>query len=321
MILLTGATGLLGHYLVEALRREGFPLRLLVRNPEKAKPLQSSNVDLIEGDILDQASLEEALKGIDTVIHAAGLVSFHQKDRERVMQVNADGTALLVDACLMAGVNRLVHISSVAAIGDTTDGTEATEHTPWQATRRTSHYARSKRRAEMEVYRGIAEGMEAAILNPGVVLGYGGDWEKSSAKLYATAARGLRFYLNGRAGVVNATDVAKAVTLLLKSEQFPSGERFILCAENLSTLDLLGQIASSADTPAPSIPVPGWLAFGAAWILENVLGGKSALTMAAVRGGLSRQTYDGSKIRQIGLEYEDPQAMIDELAQEWAEEV
>lgn len=321
MILLTGATGLLGHYLTEALLAAGHPLRLLVRNPEQSPQLRASGrVEVAEGHILDSLALEQALSGVSAVVHAAGLVSFHRQDRSRVMQVNAGGTARMVDACLMAGVPRFIHLSSVSAIGPALKGQPATEQTAWQEGKVESTYARSKRRAELEVYRGIAEGLEAAILNPSVVLGYAGDWERSSARLFATAARGLRVYLDGYTSLVAAEDVAAAVVALLATDPFPSGERYVLAAASWPTQQVLSRMAAAAAAAGgagPTTRLPGWLALTAAWLSERLLGRRSALTVEAIRAGLSTQTYDGSKATQLGLAYTPPEEAIARLAKLW----
>ncbi len=318
MILLTGATGLLGHYLVEELKKRGEPLRALVRDASARGISFGEGVEVIEGDVLDVLALEKAMQGVTRVIHAAGLVSFHRQDRSRLMQVNGEGTYNVVNACLDAEVERLVHVSSVAAIGMELEGKVATEASPWQASQNQSNYARSKRRAELEVYRGIAEGLSACMVNPGVILGYAGNWDQSSAELFATAAKGIRFYIDGMTSLVGGEDVAQAIRLLLENDA-PDGERYILVAENWSTHQLFGKITQLVGKRPPSIKVPGWAIKSLAWLAERMVGKRSPLAVEAIEGGLSTQRYDGSKIEALGLVYTPIEEVLSDLTQKWEE--
>jgi len=317
MILLTGATGLLGSYLVDTLLARGHALRVLLRDAAHRSRPWLDRVEVVDGDLLDTQALAQAVQGVDAVVHAAALVSFHRQDRDRLMQVNGEGTAHLVNACLAAGGPRLVHISSVAALGPASEGQATTEETPWQPSPHLSGYARSKRRAELEVYRGIAEGLSAVILNPGVILGAAPDWSLSSAQLFARVAEGLRFYLAGQTALVAAQDVAEACALLLQQPAWKPGERYLLVADNWPTQRLLCSMAESLGKQGPTQRLPGWWALVAARLAERMMGRKSPLTLEAVRGGLSLQTYDGTKINSLGLRYTPPQAVIEEMARAW----
>lgn len=317
MILLTGATGLLGHYLIDELLATGHELRVLVRNPEQRELPWRHLVEVIDGDLLDVVALEQATAGIQTVIHSAAMVSFDRRDRAQLMKVNVEGTANVVDACLAAGVERLIHVSSVAAIGQPTDGNPATEQTPWQAGQAVSAYARSKRRAELEVYRGIAEGLHAQIINPGLMLGPRGDWQQSSLRLFTSVARGLRFYQAGATALVGAQDVARAVCLLLEQD-LPNGERYLLVADTWSTLRMLTAFAESVGQKPPSFRIPAWLSISVAWLVERVatlLGYRPPLSVEAIRSGLSQDRYEGSKITQLGFAYTPLAQVIAETAE------
>jgi dihydroflavonol-4-reductase len=317
MILLTGATGLLGHYLIDELLATGHELRVLVRNAEQRALPWRHLVEVIDGDLLDVVALAQAMTGIQTVIHAAAIVSFDRRDRAQLMKINVEGTANVVDVCLSAGVERLIHVSSVATIGQPADGNLATEQTPWQAGQAVSAYARSKRRAEREVYRGIAEGLHAQIINPGLMLGPRGDWQQSSLRLFATAANGLRFYQRGATALVGAQDVARAVGLLL-GQHLPDGERYLLVADTWSTQRMLRAFAESVGQKPPSIRIPAWLSISAAWLIERVatlLGRRPPLSVEAIRSGLAQDRYDGSKITQLGFTYTPLEQVIAETAQ------
>ena len=171
MILITGATGFLGRHLVDELLAQGHELRLLVRNPEERALPWGNLVEIAEGDILDIIALERAMQGIDTVIHAAALVSFARKKQAAMKRINVVGTERVVDACLAAGVERLIHISSISATGRAGAGETVDESTKWQENTSPGKYGQSKRGAEQEVWRGIEEGLHGIMLNPGVILG------------------------------------------------------------------------------------------------------------------------------------------------------
>jgi nucleoside-diphosphate-sugar epimerase len=316
MILLTGATGLLGPYLIDELLAEGHDLRVLVRGASQRELPWRHLVEVIEGDLLDVVALGEATAGVQVVVHAAAMVSFDRRDRDQLMQTNVTGTANLVDACLEAGVGRLIHVSSVAAIGQPTDGEQATEKTPWQADQAVSAYARSKRRAELEVYRGIAEGLPAQIINPGLMLGPRGDWSQSSLRLFATAAQGLRFYQRGHTAMVGAQDVARCVALML-GQALPEGERYLLVTDTWSGQRMLSAFAAAVGQRPPTIGIPGWLSLSAAWVVETVatvLGRRPALSVEAIRSGLSNDRYDGRKATTLGFAYTPLEDVIAETA-------
>ncbi|RMG67560.1 MAG: NAD-dependent epimerase/dehydratase family protein, partial [Bacteroidetes bacterium] len=254
MILVTGATGFLGRFVVDELLSNGRSVRVLVRDAANRTLPWGEGVEVIDGDILDVMALAQAMEGVEAVIHAAAMVSFQKKDRERVRQVNEEGTARVVDACLAAGVRRLVHVSSIGAVGRSPKGEAITEQTPWQPEQAQSTYAKSKRRAEMEVYRGIAEGLDAVMVNPGLILGPG-DWTQGTPRIFATVAGGLRFRNHGTNGLVGAADVARACHLLLDAE-VPAGERYILVAANQDYGQFLGSIAEALGKRPPRWVIP-----------------------------------------------------------------
>lgn len=144
------------------------------------------NLEWVEGDVTDMFSLLEAMKGITKVYHCAAMVSFNPKARDKMMKVNIEGTANIVNACLEKGIEKLCYASSVAAIGNpvlkkpgSENGhagpgrfvEEITENTPWVASAKNSNYTISKYASEQEVWRGIEEGLNAVIVNPSIIIG------------------------------------------------------------------------------------------------------------------------------------------------------
>jgi dihydroflavonol-4-reductase len=292
-----------------------------VRNPEQRTFPWQDMVEIVEGDVLDIYSLERALQGVNQVIHAAAKVSFWRKEHEQVTKVNAEGTANLVNACLDAEVDKLVHVSSVAAIGKQLSKGESllNEETPWNPSLAQSKYALSKYRAEMEVYRGISEGLNAAIVNPGFILGPTDNWQEGTGKIFSIIHRGLRFYNRGLNGYVGVGDVARACRLVLEKE-VAKGERYILVGENLSYQQVFGMIAGALGKEPPRWGIPPWLSIWVGRISELLaaISGKAPIvSLESMRSGIRQYQFDGRKIKQLGLEYEPIAEVVHQTAQQY----
>lgn len=305
MILITGATGFLGQYLVKEFLAAGYELRLLVRNVENCSFKNIANVALVEGNILDIVALEKAMEGVEYVVHAAAMVSFIAKDSDEMLKINVKGTENVVNLCLEMGVKKLVFMSSIAALGRMGNQDLISESTHWQDSPLNSQYAVSKRKAELEVYRGMEEGLNVAILNPGVILG-AGKWDNSSAKLFSVVYKGLPFYNRGINGMVGAADVARAARLVLENAT-EEGERFVLVAENMSQKEMFRLIAESLNKTAPRYEFPPILAKIAGFVLEffaKITGTKALITRETVRTSLHQYFYDGTHIsKRFGFQY------------------
>lgn len=321
MILITGATGFLGKYIVKELLEAGYDLRILVRNASKREIPWNGLVEVVDGDVNDILSLDEAFKGVDTVIHAAAVVSFWKKRRAEMMHVNVSGTANIVNACLEFGVSNLIHISSTSATGKESKSKVITEETKWYTGKSNSKYGLSKHKAEMEIHRGVAEGLHAVMLNPGVILG-AGDWEQGTPKMFSIVDRGLTFFNRGLMGVVGAEDVARAVRLLVEKEA-PANSRFLLISENMEQKDLFGQIAHVLGKKAPTIKLPAFISLIAGLVSEVIakLNGKEPIiSLESMRSSIGRYKYDGSKIEDLGLEYTPISKVIAEVGKVYLKE-
>ncbi len=300
MILVTGGTGLIGTALLRALAAKGRAVRVFSRQAEAPKHLRSfSNLQWIQGDIEDFQALEDALEGVDEVYHVAGLVSFDAKDRDRLMRINVEGTANVVNACLYKGVRKLVYVSSVAALGKALEGKAIDEKTEWEDSANNSVYALSKMLAEREVWRGFEEGLQVAILNPTIVIGFAeNDPWQSSSSFFPMIKKGLKFYTNGVNGFVGAEDVASVMIQLMESEV--NGERFILSAGNHSYREVFAWIAHAIGAPAPTVEVKPWMS-GLAWRLFAVakfFGIKPLVTKETSRSALMHSVYNNSKVQE-----------------------
>ena len=313
MDLVTGATGIVGMPLVLKLLSKGQTVRALHRpNSDRARverairevdPDSLARLEWAEGDVTDQASLEEALEGVARVFHCAALVSFHTNDRDALRRINAEGTANLVNAMLHCQTARLIHVSSVAALGRKA-GQPTDEETLFEEHPGTSAYARSKHRAEMEAFRGAVEGMPGGVVvvNPTVILGRG-DGRRSSSALFRVLHRGLSWYPTGSGGYVGAEDVAEVCIRLADSEVRDA--RFVLCAEHRTHKEVMGMIADALGRPRPSRAVRGWMA-GLVWrvvrVYELLTGRRSMISRESLASGTQHQRYDGTLIERTLLE-------------------
>ncbi|CAH1001774.1 ADP-L-glycero-D-manno-heptose-6-epimerase [Neolewinella maritima] len=296
-LLLTGATGFIGYYLSHALAAAGRPFRALVRTTSDTAILRELGewCTLVEGDVNDPESVYDALNGIDTVIHAAALVSFQSGDEDRLMRVNAEGTANVVNMMLEAGTRRLVYLSSVAALQRVDGGpiTGLADH--WPLEEPNTPYARSKFAAEREAWRGQAEGLSVAAAYPSTVLG-AGDWNGSNTpSLWRRAADGASLYPGGTAGFVDVRDVAYGILSLLDRDV--DRERFLLSAENSSWREVLAAIAGSVGGTPPRYGLAAWQS-AMLWPLEHlrakVTDGTPLITQATHRNAQAVFRYDGS---------------------------
>ena len=299
MVLVTGGTGFLGAYIIKELVTKGIPVRAIRRSNQLPSFIPASifhRVDWRDGDVLDIIGLEESMDGIDTIIHSAAKVSFHDTERRQMFKVNIEGTANVVNLALEKNIRQLIHVSSVAALGRKSNGTVVTEEKKWEDSKVNTNYAISKYQAEMEVWRGMGEGLQTVIVNPSTILGYG-DWNSSSCAIFKTVYTEFPWYTAGINGFVDVEDVAKAIVLL--SEKKISGERFILNADNWSFQQLLTTIAIQFGKKPPmklATPVLG----GIAWRLEKlkkIFSGKlPLLTRESARVAQSRTFFDNGKI-------------------------
>ena len=268
--LVTGAAGLLGVYLIRELLKRNEPILAIYRTkiPTQLTQEELDKITWIKGDILDVLFLEEVMQECNKVYHCAGLVSFSPRRVRDLYKINVDGTANVVNACLAAGITKLIHVSSVASLGRKRDGQTVTEDVKWDESANPSVYGKTKYLGELEVWRGVAEGLEAAIVNPVIILG-NGDWDTGSAATFKNAYNEFPWYTEGTSGFVDACDVAKAMVLMMDSPI--SGERFILSAENWGYKDLFTAMAEGFGKKPPTRKVTPWLA-ALVWRLESIKG-------------------------------------------------
>jgi dihydroflavonol-4-reductase len=307
MILITGSTGLVGSRLLFDLTLAGNHVRAMKRNTSSMLVVDRifrdnksllSQVEWIDGDVNDLYSLEEAFEGIQEVYHAAALVSFHSSDAKRLMKINAEGTANMVNMALTTPVEKFCFVGSTSALGKMKDGETLTENSVWKTSKYNSAYAISKYAAEREVWRGMEEGLNAVIVNPSIILG-AGNTDSGSSALFGEVKKGLKFYPVGSSGFVDVRDVTRIMIQLMEKNIF--GERFIISSENISYRDVFNQVADCFGKARPSIRVGkflselGWRLEAASNIFSNK---KKMITKDTARNGQHHWLYSNNKIKK-----------------------
>ena len=322
-IFVTGGTGFLGSYLLRYLVKQGYTnIQALKRSTSKmnlVKPIEHQ-IKWVEGDVLDLPFLEMVMEGMDQVYHCAAIISFDPKEATKMLQINEQGTENVVNTCLFHSIKKLVHISSIAAIGREQFGNKISEKTKWQADKQNSNYAKSKYGAEMQVWRGIAEGLNAAILNPSVILG-SGFWDSGSTEIFKLYGNGFPFYTNGINGFVDVRDVAKLAILLMESNI--SEERFLINAENLSFQTVFNQISQQAGVKPPYFKINSFLtAIGwrLVWLGSKITGKSPTLTKESVQSALGVYHYDNRKsLEAFDFQYTPIEETIRETVEQFLE--
>ncbi|XLS28782.1 NAD-dependent epimerase/dehydratase family protein [Flavobacteriaceae bacterium M23B6Z8] len=316
MILVTGGTGLVGSHLLYKLIASGEKVRAIRRKSSDLSKVKQvfgfftkditplfDKIEWVEADITNIPQLETAFQGIKEVYHAAALISFNGRDRNAMRKVNIEGTANIVNLCVIHKVQKLCFVSSIATLGAPQENGLITEESYWNPETDNNDYAISKYGAEMEVWRGTREGVPAVIVNPGVILGAGFP-DQGSGKLFQMAKKGLSFYTEGKTGFVDVEDVVTVMKQLMDSEI--QNELYILIAENVAFKEIVTELSIAMDQNPPRKKAGKYL-LGFVWRLDliaNVLFGKEpAITRASAKAAIERSSYDNSKIKNA-LSYE-----------------
>ncbi len=322
-IFVTGGTGLVGSYLLRYLVAQGYTNILALKRATSSMALVKeiqNKIEWIEGDILDVVLLEEAMEGIDLVYHCAAVVSFDPRFRKRLYAINQEGTANMVNVALHCGVKRFLHVSSIAAFGKRQTDKAINESNKWERDPVNSDYTISKYLAEQEVWRGIAEGLPAVMVNPAVIMG-SGFWDAGPARFFTQIWNGLKFYPTGKTGFVDVRDVARFMILLMESDIV--AERYILSAENWTYQDLFFRIADLLKVKRPSIQVTPFLkelAWRFEWIRSRITRKKPMVTKATANASMSRYEFDNQKsIQTFDFKYTPIETTLTETGKQFLE--
>ena len=304
----------MGQWLLAALVAAGARVRASYRGtPPATLPggASAGAVEWVEGDVLDPLFLQQAVSVVEVVIHAAALVSFAPREAEQLWQTNVEGTANVVNALLTHNpAARLLHVSSVATLGPPAPGTTTVDETaPWDPAAEHSTYAKSKFAAELEVWRGLNEGLTGAIVNPAVIVGPG-DPARSSTQLFRYAAAEHRFYPPGYLNLVDVRDVVTALLALATAPAAQLGARYVLSAGTLAYADFFGLAAEALGCRPPRAALPTVLA-EVLWRVEAVrarlTGAAPLLTRETARIARRAAIFEGLRAaRTLGFTYRPP---------------
>ncbi|AZQ42891.1 NAD-dependent epimerase/dehydratase family protein [Nonlabens ponticola] len=308
MILVTGATGMVGGHLLYRFRESATQIKAIYRNPasiDKTRTIFNSyrkgdaalvdNFKWVPGDLLDLPSLEDAMEGIDQVYHCAAILGDASFDKMK--QVNVTGTKYLVDIAIARGISKFCYVSSIATLANPVAGKSITEDDFFNPDALNTDYAISKYGGEMEVWRASQEDLDVVIVNPGVILGEG-DYNNGSGKLWSASAATQPFYTSGSSGFVDVRDVAEIMQLLMNSDI--KNERFTLVADNVEFKKILENISIAIHSKKPSILLTKWMLY-TAWILGKIpswLGIMKGLSRAEIITYTSNSKYDNEKVEE-----------------------
>ncbi|MBT8261360.1 MAG: NAD-dependent epimerase/dehydratase family protein [Bacteroidia bacterium] len=312
MVLVTGGTGLVGSHLLYFLLKKGIDVRAIHRKSSKLEAVRRvfsyytkdadslfDKIEWMEANITDIPALEDAFHGVTHVYHSAAYISFHPKHFRKLKKANIDGTANIVNLSLAHKVQKLCHVSSIATLGSTIDGSLISESTPWNPEEDNNVYAITKYGSEMEVWRGTQEGLDSVIINPGVIMG-SGHWHSGSGAIVKMVAKGTKYYTEGGVSIVDVRDVVHAMIKLMDSDII--NERFVLAGENITYKVLLSQLANSLGVSAPKKSISKWKLDGLRkldWLSSKLSGSRRRLLKSTVDSMYKKSYYDGSKISKF----------------------
>ncbi len=304
MQLVTGASGFIGRHLVRYLSGKGYAVRAVYNSTLPGPELTSlPGVEWVRADLLDVYDVEAILQDITDVYHCAAIVSFNPAEKARILHFNKESTANIVNESLEQDIRKLVYVSSVAALGRSKTDKPINEDEEWEESKFNSVYAESKHEAELEVWRGMGEGLNAAIVNPGIILGEG-DWDKGSAKLITLAYKEFPFYTQGINAWVDVSDVVRIMHLIMTSEI--EAERFVVSAGNFAYRDIFTMMAKALNKKPPHIKTNN-LMTGLIWrwnLLKHWVTGQEVTITRETAATAQRKTlYDNGKLLRFLPEF------------------
>ncbi len=331
MILVTGGTGLVGAHLLYALINSGEKVRAIHRKSSDLNAVKNvfsfytneyevlfTKIEWMVADITDVPSLIPAFKDIDFVYHCAAYISFNPRHFPTLKKVNVEGTANIVNFCLSQGVQKLCYVSSIATLGKSQNGFLITEETEYNPEDKNSVYSLTKHEAEMEVWRGTQEGLDAVIVHPGVIVGEG-IWNSASGGILRSASKGINFYTTGGIGMVDVQDVVKAMLSLMNSAI--KNDHFILAGKNISYREFLSTIATNLNKKEPSKPISKWIMIAFSnvdWLSNKLFRTKRRLLKATVSTLYTESFYDASKIKnELHFEFRNYKKTIERVSRNY----
>ena len=319
---ITGANGFLGVHIIHHLLKQGHTVRAITRPNgslvefDKVKAYYELTLESYgkltwyECVLYDTEGLDFVFNGADYVMHLAGMISYLKKDLNRLLEVNQQYTANVVNVAKDAGVKKLLYCSSIAAIAKSGKEDVIKESAEWDDELAHSNYGYSKQLGELEVWRGSEEELAAVIINPGIILGYG-DWTKGSNTLFGNAQKGFPFYSNGITGWVGVQDVARIAIKLCTSDSM--GERFIVVSENKSFKEISDMMTAVMGTKKPTIEIKGLLFKTVYYLMafKEFLGFGGMLSKETVKASVAVNHFDNTKVEKtLDFDFEDMETVI-----------
>ena len=304
-VLVTGATGFLGGWLVKRLLAEGHDVRIIKRTNSSLEGLDGLKLDVRAGDVTDAESLMSACRGVDTVFHLAGLIGYSRSQREAMHRVNVIGTQNVIAACRACTVRKLVHLSSVVAIGASFDKIPLNESSPYNLAHLRLGYFDTKYEAEALVRSAVLEGhLDAVMINPSTIYGPA-DAKKGSRGVQLKVAQGrFPLYPPGGVSIVSVDDAIDAIIAVWQKGQ--PAERYIVSGENLLLKDVFEQIAAISGVKPPAYPLPRSAIFALGKIGDTLekFGKKGPLNSETAWTSTLYHWFDNAKAkRELGLKF------------------
>lgn len=335
MIFVTGGTGMLGSYLILELLNKGHKVRAVKRASSNMKTteqvfrsfskepeIQLLQIEWVEVDLFCHTQIEENLIGITEIYHCAAQISTSGQDNQMLIDNNQLITENMVNAALAQKIAKFCYVSSISALGNTSNGELINETTLWKEHKTNSTYSISKYKSEMEVWRGIAEGLNAVIVNPSVILGVG-DWTKGSASLFGKIKKGMKYYTHGSSGFVNAQDVISIMILLMADQKY-FNQAYIVSSENLDFKTLFKSLAQHLKVDPPNRyanPFLTQVAWRLEWIRSKVFRFEALITKESARTAHKTLSYDNSKLLDVlPFEYQLIDRSIQEIGDIYSKE-
>jgi dihydroflavonol-4-reductase len=315
MNLVTGATGLVGSHMLYELIKNGEDAIALYRTTRKKRKVREvfsiysgDNLELykkiqwIKGDVTDFHLLNKSFNGIKHVYHCAGMISFNPADRDEMFRINIEGTANVVKAAIKNGVSKICHVSTTGFYEGKKNNID--EETVVLPKENENEYELSKYYAEMEVWKGIAGGLNAIIVNPAIIVGPP-IWDNGSSEFFSRIWSNMPFYVNGSAGFIDVRDVAKAMRLLMESDVY--NERYILVSENKKYKEFFDLIAENLDKKKPNVQASKTLVnllYYADYVLSKILKKEPLLHKGVINSIDKEKRYSNHKIiRSLGIDF------------------
>jgi len=335
MILVTGGTGMLGAHLLVQLVNSGEAVRAIYRSEKTLQKtrkifeyyggeasLSFLKIEWVRADVTDIPALETAFEGVVKVYHIAALVSFDENKAKQMRAVNIEGTANIVNLSVAFGVKKLCFVSSIASIAKSVQKPLIDEEDEFNVITNNYSYAITKYGAEMEVWRGVEEGLDAVIVNPGVILGPG-FWKENSGMLFTMINNGSPFYTEGLTGFVGVDDV---VTIMIKGmDSRVKNERFILVSENISFKEILCLIARFLNKKNPRIKVTSFIAeigWRMSWLKSIFTGGANTFSKHTAKSANNKSYYNSGKVQKtFDFEFQKMDKVIEKISQLYLNDV